>query len=230
MTQDPTSYLVQRCTIIYPSLFEPSSYGNEEPKYSASFLIPKSTNMDGIRGAVKTAATQKWGQQILSRMGDLTFPIHNGNKKAVDENGNEDKQNFYYDHYFVRGKSKWQPDVVNAYGDAITDPKEVYGGCIVSVVLRFYGYDYMGKKGVGCGLTAVCKQEDGEPLGGGRVNTSEVFQSVLQEKPQVERVMGGYGEMGDKFPNDEPTYPEDHGTEEPPIHGPIPDQDEDIPF
>ncbi|GAG76700.1 unnamed protein product, partial [marine sediment metagenome] len=69
MTKDPTLYLTPACTLVYPSLFEPSSFKNEEPVYSGTFLISKSNDITPMREAVKTAATQKWGQQILNNMG-----------------------------------------------------------------------------------------------------------------------------------------------------------------
>jgi len=219
MKQDPTLYLTPNCTLVYPNLFEPASFKNEDPVYSATFLISKSSDVSGMKEAVKVAAMQKWGQQILDKMGTLRFPVRDGNEKAVDQNGNEDKENFYYNQHFIRAKSKWQPPIVNIYGASITDPNEIYGGCVVRAQFSFYGYDFMGNKGIGCGLRAVCKVEDGEPIGSGRVNVSEVFQGVLQDKPDINEVVGGYGEMGAPFPNDKMTYPEDHGREEPPIHG-----------
>ena len=227
MTKDPTLYLTPNCTLVYPNIFEPASFKNEEPAYSATFLIAKSNDISGMREAVKAAATQKWGQQILSKMGSLRFPVRDGDEKAVDENGNLNKDNFYYNQHFIRAKSKWQPPVVNIYNDPITNENEIYGGCIVRAYFSFFGYDFMGNKGIGCGLRAVCKIEDGEPIGGGRINTAEVFNSVLQEKEKFtdtppgyqEEKIGGYGQMGEPFPGDR--------MEGLPMHG---DFEDSVPF
>lgn len=178
--QDPTLYLTPECTIVYPSLFEPTAYKSEEPTYSATFLIAKNNDLSALKDVIKAAAIKKWGQQVNFKT--LNYPVRNGDEKAIDENGILNKDNFYYNRYFIRAKSKWQPAIVNIYNEQITDENDLYGGCIVRAYFSFYGYDYMGKKGVGCGLRAVCKVADGEPLGGGRINTSEVFNEVLQER------------------------------------------------
>jgi len=220
--QDPTLYLTPECTLVYPSLFEPSAFKSEEPTYSATLLIPKQTDMTSIKVAVKAAATQKWGQQILTKLNTLRYPVRDGNEKAVDENGNLNKDNFYYNHYFIRAKSKWQPPIVNIFNETIEDPNEVYGGCIVRAYLSFYRYDYMGNKGISCGLRAVCKINDGPPIGGGRIDTAEVFGSVLKDKetfmdnPPIDMNGRDYNELGQM--NYDPP-------QEPSIHG-----EDDIPF
>ena len=37
-------------------------------------------------------------------------------------------------------------------------------------------------QGIAVGMRAVCKIADGEPLGGGRINTGEVFKDFLKPK------------------------------------------------
>ena len=203
--QDLTLVVSPECTLVYPSLFEPSSFKNEDPTFSATFLIPKSADLQPIREAVKAAAFGKWGTGIS--LSSIRMPVRDGDEKAIDENGNVNKDSFYYNQWFIRAKSRWQPSIVNIYNMAITDPQEIYGGCVVSALLSFYGYDYMGNKGVGCGLRAVCKIEDGEPIGSGRVNTGDVFKHLIQDAPTSppgweEEVRGGYGEMGGPMPTD----------------------------
>ena len=222
MTQDPTLYLTPNCTLVYPSLFEPSAYKKGEPTYSGTFLISKNHDISDMRAAVKAAAVAKWGNQVV--LANLHFPVRDGNEKATEE-GKVNKDNFYYNHHFIRAKSKWQAPVVNIYNEPITDENEIYGGCIVRAYFSFYGYDYMGKVGIGCGLRAVCKIEDGQPLGGGRVDTGEVFNSVIQEKEEIDFDNREYNETGQQNdpvrgrPHPDYEYPEDHGREEPPIHG-----------
>ena len=207
--KDPTLYLTPECTIVYPNLFEPTAYKNEEPTYSATFLISKSNDLSELKEVMKNAAYGRFGTQVQLRT--LQYPLRDGDKKAIDENGNPDKDNFYYNKHFIRAKSKFQLPIVNIYNEPITDESALYGGCIVRAYLSFYGYDYMGKKGIGCGLRAVCKVEDGEPLGGGRVNTAEVFSGILQEK--------------DTFLNTEPFQGMDYEPPQEPVLEP-----DDIPF
>jgi hypothetical protein len=180
--EDNTIALTPECTIIYPALFEPESYGNAEPTYKAGFLIDKNEDISMLRNAVRAAAIKKWPSKSDNFYTQLNLPLRNGDSKAVDENGNPDKSNFYFGKVHFNAKSKWQPQIVNIYNDPITSDTEIYGGCVVRVYVSFYGYDYMGKLGIGTGLRAVCKIADGIPLGGGRIDTANVFSGVLKEK------------------------------------------------
>jgi len=178
---DPKRYVTPNCTMVYPSLFEPSAFGKEEPKYSCTLLISKANDLAPMKEAIKAAAAAKFGTQILNNLRSLDFPVRDGDEKAQGE-----RDNFYFNQHFLRVKSKFQPKLVNSYGEDITEPNELYGGCIVKAYINFFGYDYMGKRGISAGLLAVCKVEDGEPLGSGMVNVAEVFGDVIQDKPTVD--------------------------------------------
>jgi hypothetical protein len=200
---DPKCYVTPNCTMVYPELFQPVAFGNQEPKYSAQFLIAKSNDVTPMREAVKAAAAAKFGTQILNNMGSLHFPVRDGDEKAIDKDGKVEPESFYYNMHFITGRSKWAPKIVNIYGDSITDESEIYGGCIVQAYFNFYGYDYMGKRGVSAGLQAVCKVEDGEPIGGGMVNTKEVFGNIIQPRPTVDfnsrEYNEGPGQQGEEW-------------------------------
>ena len=64
-----------------------------------------------------------------------------------------------------RFSSKQKPVVVDAFGNAITDPGEVYSGCYGRASINFFGYNRAGKKGLSAGLLAIQKLHDGEPFG-----------------------------------------------------------------
>lgn len=178
--QDETMVMIPKCTLVYPSLFEPSSFKDEAPTFSATFLISKSTDIKPLRNACRIAAFKKWGSSVQTQQ--LKSPIRDGDQKAIDENGNVDKTNFYFGNFFIRAKSKWSVPIVNQYNEEISDPNEVYGGCIVRAYVQFFGYDFMGNKGISAGLRAVQKVEDGDPLGGGKVNVKEIFPA--EPKPE----------------------------------------------
>ena len=178
--QDPTVALTPECTLIYPDLFEPTTFGNEtEPKYKATLLIDSDKDIKPLREACRQAAYKKFGTGI--DLQSLKYPIRDGNKKARDENGNPDPTNFYYNRIFIAAKSKYRIPIVNIYNEEITDTEEIYGGCIVRAYLSFYGYAYMGN-GIAAGLRAVCKVSDGDPIGGGKVDTGEAFKDFLKPK------------------------------------------------
>ena len=177
---DQEFILIPESILIYPSLYEPTAFKDQEPSYQATFLIEKDADIKPIREACRQAAYRKFGTQI--NMSALNFPVRDGNELAIDDNGHPDPNNFYYNRLFIRTKSKFKVPIVNVFNDEITDPEEIYGGCKVAGYVVFFGYDYMGKKGVSAGLRAVCKIADGDPLGGGRVNTGEAFKQFLKPK------------------------------------------------
>jgi hypothetical protein len=204
-----TTYRTPPCTIVYPELFEPKAFNNGEPKYSAVFLLSKDIDRAPLWEAIKAAAVRKFGGQILENMKSLRIPIRDGDEKAVDKTGKVDKESFYFGNNFISAKSKFKPQLINLYGDPVENESEIYGGCTVQAIFNFYGYSYMGD-GVACGLQAVCKVGDGEPIGSNRVNTTEAFQGVIKDKPDAPpgweeekaEAVGGYGEMGEPFPGD----------------------------
>jgi len=212
---DPTIVLTPECTLIYPSLFEPTSFGNEsEPSYRATFLLKKGADIKPMREACRQAAYKKFGTGV--NLQSLKYPIRDGNEKAIDkETGKPDPTNFYYNRMFFAAKSKFQVPVVNIYNEEISE-NEVYGGCIVRAYIQFYGYAYMGN-GVAIGLRAVCKIDDGEPLGGGKVNTGDVFKDFLKPKDTFmdqlpgeasqERIQNELGQRGDEWADPLPEDP-----------------------
>jgi hypothetical protein len=115
----------------------------------------------------------------------LRKPIRNGVEKAVKEDGGVDTESFFYNRYFINVKSKYQPQIINIYNEPITEPDEIYGGCIVRAYLSFFGFDHAGNVGVSSSLRALIKVDDGDPIGGGKVNTGEVFADVIQERKAV---------------------------------------------
>ena len=134
--QDPTIVLTPECTLVYPELFEPTIFGNEtEPKYKAMFLFDQGADMKPFREACRQAAYKKFGTGV--NLKNLKYPIKDGNQKAVDENGNPDKSNFYYNRMYINAKSKFKVPVVNVYNEEIQDEEEIYGGCIVRAYLQF---------------------------------------------------------------------------------------------
>jgi hypothetical protein len=181
MKQD-TNALTPECTIVYPDIFEPSSFKDGPENYRCVLLIDKDADISEMTQAIRAAADRKFSAKGDGFFNNLRKPIRDGNEKAIDEEGSIDMGSFYYEKYFISPKSKYQPEIVDIYGDPITDEAKIYGGCIVRCYLSFYGYEYLGNQGVGVMLRAVVLVDDGDPIGGGKVSASTVFASVLKEK------------------------------------------------
>ncbi|MDL2317945.1 DUF2815 family protein [Eubacteriales bacterium OttesenSCG-928-A19] len=153
----------------YVHIFEPQSINGSEPKYSCSFLIPK-TDTETI-GAIQAAIEQakqdgvsKWGGKIPA---NLKLPLRDGDVERPDDPACEGC-------YFINSNSKDKPQVVDRKRIPVTDPLEVYSGCYVRASLNFYPFNTNGNRGVACGLGNIQKWGEGEPLNG-RVKAEDEF-------------------------------------------------------
>jgi hypothetical protein len=78
-------------------------------------------------------------------------------------------------------KSDFQPQVVDRSNQPILDPKAIYGGCRVVVAVTFFGYGHLGNHGVSCSMRAIMKIADGDSIGGGRLDTGQVFAAYIDK-------------------------------------------------
>jgi hypothetical protein len=139
--------------------------GGGDPKYSVTLLIPKSdkATMQKIQAAMQEARDNfcaKNGAAALPAKPTHTLHDGDGTRPSGDPFGPECKG-----CYVITVSSKQKPVVVDAFGNQITDPGEVYSGCYGRASINFYGYNRSGKKGLSAGLLAIQKLHDGEPFG-----------------------------------------------------------------
>ena len=76
-----------------------------------------------------------------------------------------------------------KPGVVDAGGNPILDPTEIYSGMWGRVSVDFFPYNFAGKQGVGCSLCNVQKLADGEPLGASRPTAEDDFGATGEFDP-----------------------------------------------
>lgn len=164
-----TKVLLTNVRLSYPNLFEPRGFEGQEPKYSASLIIPKDDkeSLQVIKQAIENAKKKGledgiWkGNKIPA---NLRLPLRDGDTDRPEDGA-------YANSYFINANSKLPPAVVGKYldkstGKAITlGEDEVYAGCYVNVTLNFYPYNTAGNSGIAAGLGNVQKEADGEPLG-----------------------------------------------------------------
>jgi hypothetical protein len=181
--KDPAVALTPEAIIVWPHLFEPTSFNDSEEYYRALLLFEKDVDFSTLHAAVRAAALKKFSAINDEDFKNLRKPIRRGSEKAVDKTGGIDKESFYFNRYFINAKSKFQPQIVDIYNAPITDETAIYGGCIVRAYLSFFGYDFAGNLGVSCSLRALIKIDDGDPLGGGKIDTGAAFAGVIKERP-----------------------------------------------
>lgn len=160
----------------YVHIFQPQEPigGNGDPKYSVTLLIPKTdaATLNLIYAEIERAK-QEGVQKVFkgSMPALLALPIYDGDGKRP--NG-EDFGEECRGHMVLRASSKDQPSIVDANIQPILNPADVYSGCYIRASISFFAYNPGAKQGIGCGLNAVQKIADGEPLTM-RVSPQEAF-------------------------------------------------------
>lgn len=175
----PTRFTTEKVRLTYAFLWEPRSSSesdgdpDESKKYSTSLLIPKNdqATLTRLNTAIQYAIAvgQKkglWGDKLPA---NFKLPLRDGDAESV-EKGEE-----YMGHWFLNASSTRMPRLVDLGRNDILDPGELYSGCYARVCLNLFPFSAKGNRGIGCGLEAVQKICDGEPLGGVPVDLEEAF-------------------------------------------------------
>ena len=170
-----TKVITGKVRASFVHVFEPQSVNGSEPKYSCSFIIPKSDTetISAIREAIEQAkqdGVAKFGGKIPP---NLKLPLRDGDIDRPDDPN-------YADCYFVNANSKEKPGIVDRRRIPITDPLELYSGCYVRASINFFAFNTNGNRGIAAGLGNVQKWADGEPLNG-RVRAEDEFEALDAE-------------------------------------------------
>lgn len=172
---NPTTITTGQARLSYVHLFQPySGQQGQEPKYSVTILIPKTDiatkqRIDAaINAAITAAVAGKWNG---ARPPQISTPVQDGDglRRNGEPFGQECKG-----HWVINASSKQQPPVCDINLNPIINQTEIYSGIYARVNINFFGFFNSGNKGIGCGLNAVQKVADGEPLGG-RVSVESAF-------------------------------------------------------
>ncbi len=149
--------------------------GGGEPKYSVTLLIPKTdaATINRIYAEIEKAKQEGIQKVFGGNVPPMCrIPLHDGDgvKPASGEPfGAECKG-----HMVITASAKMQPSIVDLNMQNIINPADVYSGCYIRANINFFAYNTNGNKGIGCGLNAVQKIGDGEPLTA-RVSAEEAF-------------------------------------------------------
>ena len=187
---NPNTVTIGEARLSYVHVFTPySNIPGQDPKYSLVALIPKSNTAAkaaidvAIDAARQIGMETRWNGQAPAV---LAHTVHDGD--GVKQNG-EMYGEECRGHWVINCNANpdHPPKVVNTQRQPVLDQTEVYSGCYGYINVTFYPYLFSGKKGIGCGLNAVMKTRDGQPLGGSAPSVDEAFAGVqVQEaQPQV---------------------------------------------
>lgn len=163
----------------FPDLFTPKAFEGGEPKYRASFLIPKDDpQIAVIEAAIKEVADAKWGKKADSILKSIRG---NANKFCFQDGDTKD-----YDGYegmmSVAANSKSRPLVIDRKKEPLTaaDGKP-YAGCYVNATIEFFAYDKPAN-GISAGLKGVQFVKDGDAFGGGAPAKPDDFDDLGVEE------------------------------------------------
>ncbi len=161
----------------YLNANEPKSINGGAPKYSVSLIIPKTDKATVAKIKKATQAAYEEGQAKLRGNGKsvpsldiLKTPLRDGDLERPDDEA-------YAGSYFLNANSSTKPGVVDANNQPIIETSELYSGIYGRASINFYAFNSNGNKGIACGLNALQKLRDGEPLGG-HVNAETEFQDL----------------------------------------------------
>lgn len=160
--------------LTFVRLFKPEAFEGNEPKYSALLIIDKSDKetLRKIKGAIalatKNGLAEVWNGKEPR---NLKNPLKKGDVEFdIDEHPE------YEDTYVLKVSSKYAPQIVDRYKEAVTEDDGVLkSGDYARVSMNFFPYSTAGNKGVSAVLNNVQYIKAGESLGGGRVSASDDF-------------------------------------------------------
>lgn len=194
-----TAVTTGKARLSYEHLFKPYAHQpGQEEKYSVTILVPKSDvatkqRIDAAIAAAKQAGVSKCWNGAMPPV--IAIPVYDGDgvrPQSGEPFGEECKGCWVF-----TASSKQAPQVVDLNMSPIISPTEVYSGCYARVNVNFFPYNSNGKRGIGCGLNAVQKLEDGEPLGG-RISAEEAFGAPMAAAAAYQQ----------PYPQTAPAYPQ----------------------
>lgn len=175
----------------YEHIFQPyARTANDTPKYSTTILVPKTdtatkARIDAAIEAAKRAGMKDKFGGIIPPV--LAIPVHDGDGVRPSDGmpfGAECKG-----HWVFTASAKNRPNVVDMTRQPIIDESEIYSGVYAYVNVTFFAYNNNGRKGIGCGLNAVMKARDGEPLGA-KISVEDAFAGIPMGTAAVDPITG----------------------------------------
>tara|TARA_R110000782_G_C14787887_1_gene410628 strand:+ start:1282 stop:1806 length:525 start_codon:yes stop_codon:yes gene_type:complete len=157
--------------LYYPSLFDKEQYKGTPTEYFGTKLI--------LDPADNKAAFEIVNAEIAKQVKALKLAKLPMDKACWKESENIDLAGLWE----LRAKTKFQPTIVDqGRQDVEKESGLIYSGCVVNVIVSFWSSaNTPGGKRVGCTLLGVQFVKHGEPLGGGRKISRDVFDEIAVE-------------------------------------------------
>src|SRR5690348_10280642 len=147
--------LLKNVRLSFPDLFQPSAFGDGEPKFGATFLIDKNdkATVDMLRAAALTVATDTWPKGVPK---GVKYCIRDGSEKEYDG---------YDNTLYIRASCKKRPPVINRDKSPIVEQDNaIYAGCYVNAAIELWGQDNKWGQRVNAQLLGVQFYGEGDPF------------------------------------------------------------------
>ena len=164
--------MLRNVRLSYEHIFTASSFDDsQEPKYSATFIIPKDhADLAALKKAMFEAGQEAFPSDFSGGAWPRGFTCSlKDADKDIDSNGEllSEKNPEYKGCYVLEANSTRRPLAIDRKKAAVTEEDGViYSGCFVNASLGAAGYTFgKVKKGVKCYLNGVQFVADGERFG-----------------------------------------------------------------
>jgi len=163
--------ILKNVRLSFPTLFKATSFQDQgEPKFSATFLIPKGSEAHKtVEAEIKRVASEAWGEKaksIVDRQNASQRKLLKDGDTVDGETQDGERKNGYEGHMAIKGSSKSAPLVIGRQRQPITEESGIiYGGCIVNAQIDIWAQDNQFGKFLNCKLLAVQFWADGEAFG-----------------------------------------------------------------
>lgn len=187
------NFTTQTGTLSYPSLLAPKQNRlSKDPKmeFEATIIWGPDVDIKPIKAWALETWTKKWGTdkskwpQRRNESGQMVSALQTPFRLCEEKRNADGTQPLGYPAggTWVRCASKFQPGLINKYGQKIIHENEIYAGCQVILEVNCFVWEYAGKHGISLGLLNVMKMGDGPSLGG-RAPAEKVFKAFISPLP-----------------------------------------------
>lgn len=128
------------------------------------------------------AAIKEYLQEVIAEATPKVWEGKLGKQFYIPFRAGDEEIDIEAGHYVLKSTTKRQPRILirNEYGKAHEieedEIEDIYSGMIGEAIISLRPFNYNGKKGITCYLSAVCKTEDGTALGS-NISYAEAFSS-----------------------------------------------------
>lgn len=169
--------MLRNVRLSYEHIFQPNALDDtQEPKYNATFIIPKDhQDLPALRKALFEAGQESFPTAFTGTAWPTgyTCALKDGDKDTYQDGTLLSEKNpEYAGCYVIKAASTRRPVVIDRKKAAVSEADGViYSGCFVNASLAAGGYEFGKiKKGVTCYLNGVQFVADGERFGTDAMN------------------------------------------------------------